>query len=91
MAGAAKRRAKDIITRGCSNEEYMRIYRAPTLEDRINVAVELDVIDRGFYRRLIQSLKSDPEMRNVMRCVCAGVFMGWCLDAAVYGVFRLAA
>lgn len=74
-----RRRVKDIVTTGCNNNQYMRIFRAPDLEDRMNVAAEMGVLDVSYYKRLVNKL-NDPRIR--VKVLVILVLGGMCANSA---------
>lgn len=64
---SGKRRiVKGIVTNGCDKKDYDKIYRQKTPEDRVKKAIELKKLDTEFYRRLIKTLKTDPNTRRIL-------------------------
>jgi len=67
---------KGIATKGCTDKEYMQIYREKTHEDRVKKAIEIGKLDTEFYNKLIRTLKADPKTRRMVRFFLFIGFMG---------------
>ena len=62
-----RKTVKGIAVKGCSDKEYMKIYRQRTPEAGVKKAIELGKLDTKFYDKLIKTLKGDPRTRRLIR------------------------
>lgn len=52
-----KRRVVDIMTSGVEESEYMKLYRARDTAERIDLAREMGVLDKGWAEKVANSLR----------------------------------